>query len=383
MPVGAALERDHCRALWGGAMKLLALMPDPYGGFGGIAQYNRDVLDAVASMDEIERIASLCRRRPRLDMRPPPKLEECFEDRNVAGYARRAAELVRQHRPAAVLCGHINLLPVAAMLKRVWGMPIILEIYGIEAWRPVSGRLRTWSVEQVDLTISISRYTRRKFLSWACVPPESVKVLPNAIHLERYRPGPKPEYLLDRHDLHGKRILLTLGRLSSAERYKGQDRVIRLMPDLLDQYPDLVYVVAGDGDDRPRLEELAQQYGVASKVRFIGRVPDEEMVDHYNMADAFAMPSTGEGFGFVFLEAAACGVPVLGGSVDGSPDALGDGAIGMMVDPEDKAALRQVLIQLLDCNARHRPASLEAYDFKAFCDRLKDCIFPQIAKKHE
>lgn len=113
--------------------------------------------------------------------------------------------------------------------------------------------------------------------------------------------------------------------LHLTERYKGHDRVLEVIPSLLERFPNLVYVIAGDGDDRLRLEKLAKDLGVHAAVRFTGRIDNNDLPDLYRMADVFVMPSTGEGFGIVFLEAMACGVPAVGSDSDGSIDALGEG----------------------------------------------------------
>lgn len=134
-------------------------------------------------------------------------------------------------------------------------------------------------------------------------------------------------------------MLLTVSRLNAQERYKGHDRVIQVLPELLRTFPDLRYLIAGDGDDRSRLESLAGQSGVSDRVIFAGEVPDEDLPDIYRLADAYVMPSTGEGFGIVFLEAAVSGLPIVGGGVDGSRDALADGAVGVCVDPSDSSSL--------------------------------------------
>lgn len=110
---------------------------------------------------------------------------------------------------------------------------------------------------------------------------------------------------------------------------------------------DLRYLIVGDGDDRPRFESLADELGVRELVIFAGKVPSEELCDHYNLCDLFAMPSTGEGFGIVFLEALACGKPVIAGSKDASRDALLDGELGVLVDPEDPRELRDAIVAIL------------------------------------
>lgn len=362
-------------------MKILALMTDAYGGHGGIAQYNRDVLDALAAMPEVTQIVSLPRHAPSMDTTLTAKLEEHFSARSIAGYLWQGMTLALSQKPDVILCGHINLLPLAAIIKKALGIPLVIELYGIDVWSSKSSIFHDWCIRQVDLAISISRFTRQKFLAWASIAPAKVKVVPNAIHLDQYLPAPKPAYLLDRYRAKGKKVLLTLGRLSASERYKGQDRLIRSMPALVNERPDLIYLIAGDGDDRARLTALASECGISAQVQFIGRVPAEEMMDLYNLADAFAMPSTGEGFGFVFLEAAACGVPVLGGSVDGSPDALGDGRLGIMVDPDDVEALKTGILRLLAL-PKSVPDALAMYDFTFFKHQIRQLMTPMCAERN-
>jgi glycosyltransferase involved in cell wall biosynthesis len=127
--------------------------------------------------------------------------------------------------------------------------------------------------------------------------------------------------------------MLTLGRLASDERYKGVDEVIDAMPRLLRQSPDLRYLIVGDGSDRARLEAKARAHGLSDYVIFAGRIAEAEKVAHYNLADLYVMPSYGEGFGIALIEAAACGIPVVGSAIDGSREALLDGQLGHMVDP--------------------------------------------------
>jgi glycosyltransferase involved in cell wall biosynthesis len=97
--------------------------------------------------------------------------------------------------------------------------------------------------------------------------------------------------------------------------------------------PNLRYLIVGDGSDRPRLEAKARAHGLSDRIIFAGRIAETEKVAHYNLADVYVMPSHGEGFGIALIEAAACGIPVVGSSVDGSRDALLDGKLGRMVDP--------------------------------------------------
>ena len=139
--------------------------------------------------------------------------------------------------------------------------------------------------------------------------------------------------MVERYGLQSAKVIMTMGRLAAAERYKGIDQVIEIMPRLLERFPGLKYLIIGDGDDRARLEAKAKDFRVFDNVVFAGRISKSEKVAHYNLADAYVMPSTGEGFGIVLIEALACGIPVVGSKVDGSREALLDGRLGTIVDP--------------------------------------------------
>jgi phosphatidyl-myo-inositol dimannoside synthase len=267
------------------------------------------------------------------------------------GYSLSTLWTAITHRPINfVFCSHLNMAPLAAVIARVLNVPVWVQVYGIDAWRELSV-LQRRSVESATIVTSISRYTRRRLLQWVGIDPVRVKVLPCTVR-PQYRPGPKPGYLIERHAANGKKVLMTVSRLASSERYKGHDQVIRTLPRLLAQHPDTIYLVVGDGDDRPRLESLAVECGVAINVQFTGSVPQEELPDYFRLADVFVMPSASEGFGIVFLEAMATGVRVIGGSQDGSRDALCDGALGTLVDPENGEELASAILTALDDPAR-------------------------------
>ena len=134
--------------------------------------------------------------------------------------------------------------------------------------------------------------------------------------------------------------------MDARERYKGHDRVIQALPQLVAAGHDVIYVVVGEGDDVGRLEALALEMGVADRVRFVGAVNRETLVDVYRAADLFVMPSTGEGFGIAFLEAMACGTPALGLAIAGANDALADGELGAAVAESDLVeAIKKLLAQ--------------------------------------
>jgi phosphatidyl-myo-inositol dimannoside synthase len=181
-------------------------------------------------------------------------------------------------------------------------------------------------------------------LSVVGADPSRVRVLPNTIGAA-YSAGAKSDALLDRYALRGKLIMLTVGRLDPHERRKGHDKIIKALPEIMQTFANVVYLVVGEGDDRARLQTLAHSLGIDDAVLFAGRVEPDELPLFYRLADLFVMPSTQEGFGIVFLEAAASGLHAIGGNADGSVDALADGALGTLVDPDDAAALVNAIKQ--------------------------------------
>ena len=232
----------------------------------------------------------------------PEKVRQLPPRAGKAGYVVHALRAARALGPFdVVFCGHLFAAPLAAAVARFAGAQYWQQLHGIEAWS-CPGRIVQRAVEGASLVTAVSRHTRRLFLSWARNAPESVKVLPNTVD-ERFHPGPKPAGLLARHGLTGKTVLLTVSRLAAAERYKGHDRVIRALAQLLPTHPDLVYVIAGDGDDRHHLEELAGRWGCWRRFASWATCRTEDLPDLYRTADVFVMPSTGEGFGIVFLQA--------------------------------------------------------------------------------
>jgi phosphatidylinositol alpha-1,6-mannosyltransferase len=332
-------------------LRILALVTDAFGGRGGIAQYNRDLLSALARCDRVGEVIVLPRCSAKSVGTLPNAVQQLRPVEGRLAYSLAALWTTITYQPIdLVFCGHLFMAPLAAVIARVLNVPLWVQIHGIEAWRELS-TLQRRSAESATIVTSVSRYTRRRLLQCVGTDPARVKVLPNTVG-PQYRPGPKPGYLIDRHAAGGKKVLMTVSRLSSLEQYKGHDRVIRTLPRVLSQHPDTIYLIVGDGDDRPRLESLTVEFGVVKSVQFTGLVPQEELPDYFRLADVFVMPSSGEGFGIVFLEAMASGVWVIGGSQDGSRDALCDGALGTLVDPENCEELASAILAALDNPAR-------------------------------
>ena len=359
-----------------GGHRFLAFITDGFGGHGGIALYNRDLLQALCSNPACAGGVALPRHMPNPPGAMPRKL--AYIDSAVGGKLRYLAAALRQLRQDrsfdVVLCGHINLLPLAWLASRLFKVPLILMIYGIDAWRPTKSRLANRLAHQAEWVVSISDITAQKFRAWARAGTQQLLVLPNAIHTEWYGPGAKNPALLKRYNLEGKTVLMTLGRLVSAERYKGFDEVLDVLPALAGPHPNLAYLVVGDGSDRSRLEKKVRTLGLMDRVVFAGLVPEAEKAGHYRLADAYIMASRGEGFGFVLLEAMACGIPVVASKLDGGREAVRDGQLGMLVDPGDADALKRAILETLERPAGVVPEGLAYFAFPHFEARVHALI---------
>lgn len=346
-------------------MRILTFLHDAYGSLGGIARNNRDVLEAMAADPRVERITAIPRIAGTSSEGMPAKIEWRREAAGgLAAYLCAALRMFFGPRPDMVLCLHIRLLPVAWLVSALRGVPLWLMIFGIDAWERPANPLLLWLSRRTDRVISISEVTTERFQSWARLPAGRMRLLPCIVDLEQFQPGPGDPALIARYGLAGKRVLFTFGRLVSAERAKGMDEVMQAMPALLADNPDLVYLIGGGGPDRPRLEAKAASLGIASHVIFAGRIPEEEKVAHYRIANAYVMPSRGEGFGIVILEAMACGIPALASSKDGGREALLDGKLGLLVDPDDPASVEAGIRDVLK-RPKGRPAGLDYYSVAA------------------
>jgi asparagine synthase (glutamine-hydrolysing) len=348
--------------------RMLSFVTDAFGGHGGIALYNRDLLSALCSYPGAIGVVALPRHMPN----PPEPMPDnlAFVRSGLGGKLRfmgAAWRILRDDRGFdVVVCGHINLMPLARFASWRMRVPLLLVIYGIDAWQPTPNRIANALTRRATWVASISEITARRFRAWSDAPGQCVVVLPNAIHTEWYGPGERSPVLLDRYGIAGKTILMTVGRLVSAERYKGFDEVLEVLPALAESIPDIRYVIVGDGSDRARLQEKAHTLGIASRVVFTGNIAESEKADHYRLADAYVMPSRGEGFGFVLLEAMACGVPVIASAVDGGREAVRDGTLGRLVEPTNRADLIAAVHEALRQPHGVVPDGLDHYSFANF-----------------
>jgi glycosyltransferase involved in cell wall biosynthesis len=274
------------------------------------------------------------------------------------GYLAAAAAAARRYRPQLVIAGHTSLAKVAWMLRQLEvAGPYTVVLHGIEAWCRLTP-VDLFSNRRADSFIATTRYTAREFASHNAIDERRIRIVPLGLGDAALASPPA-------RGRGGALNVLTIGRLSAAERYKGVDTLIEALPLVRANGFEISLTVVGDGDDAPRLKELADRTGMASHVHFKGAVPQPELERLLAGCDIFAMPSAKEGFGIVFLEAMRYGKPCIGGNHGGTPEVIEDSKDGYLVEFGDlrqlagrleRFAAEPALIEFMGCNARNKVA---------------------------
>ncbi len=266
--------------------------------------------------------------------------------RSKPRFALEAMKLAGRKTPI-VVAAHPNLaVPAFAMRMKSRTLHLVVMSHGVEVWQPLN-RLRRIGLRGADCVLAPSRDTADKLREVQQIPRERIRVLPWGLDPEFFDLACAPEELPLPDSVPRARYVLAVGRWSSAERYKGFDTLIQALPQIRDATGDVNLVFVGDGDDRPALEELATRLRVRDSVRFISGLTRPQLVSVYRHADVFALPSGGEGFGIVYLEAMALSRPVVGGNHGGAPDVVEDGVTGFLVRHGDVSQLVERLTLLL------------------------------------
>ena len=246
-----------------------------------------------------------------------------------------------------VVAAHPNLAVPAQLVRiRAKNLKVIVMSHGIEVWTEMS-KLRRSALQLADFVLAPSTETARKLADVQGVAQKKIRTLPWPVNAQILELSADPARLGAPPSFPNGRVVLTVGRWASSERYKGADDLIEAVAQLRASQPDLFLVAVGGGDDLPRLRQFASDSGVADRVVFLDGLSREQIAGCYARCDVFALPSTGEGFGIVFLEAMAFGKPVIGANAGGVPDLIENGVNGLLVPPKDKHKLAQALGELL------------------------------------
>lgn len=302
------------------------------------------------------------------------------------GFARTKARFVlktlRMARgaPRVIFAGHPNLAPIAEIMKAVGKEArTIVGAHGVEVWRPLP-IVRRRMLRRADLVVAPSTDTVRRLEMVQGIPKGRIRLLPWPLDPEFVDLAGEANRLSRPDKFPEGRVVLSVGRWDASERYKGADLLIRTIAELARDFQELQLVLIGSGDDLPRLQQLAQTLHVNERIHFLSGLSRKQLAECYSAAEIFALPSTGEGFGLVFLEAMVSGTPVIGTRIGGISDVVEDGQEGLLIEPDVPSLLRA--LKKLLCNralrdelgARGKQRVQREFTFEKFQHRMRDII---------
>jgi phosphatidylinositol alpha-1,6-mannosyltransferase len=290
-----------------------------------------------------------------------------------------------------VIVDHVHLAVVPYLLRWLVKVPYALTCHGIELNDQLS-RLRKAAYRGAVLRLANSHFTADRLER--LIPENAVETCELGLD-DLALPGVEPPEAISLVNVCGERkplgnqFVLIVARMSANERYKGHDQLIAIMPGLVREIPDAQLVVAGAGDDAERLKALAQATGVGQAIFFTGFASPTLLASLYARCRLFAMPSRGEGFGLVYLEAMRFGKPCIVSPLDAGAEVVVDGKTGIAVDPASLEKLREAIARVLSDDAlaaRLGAAGLERlnekYRFAHYRSRVRErleAVLPQIA----
>ena len=346
-----SLSKDRSPGTYGSAKRIVAIFPD-ITGVGGVQESGRQMIHAL---EEI--VSGLDWSGSYLGLNDPPgdlTLEWVVPEIGLQGFGRNKfrfiAHTIRCSRNTGriVIAEHPNLAIVAAVARLFNSqLKLIVVTHGVEIWNKLPVH-RHRALLSADLVLATSKFNFRSLV-------DIQKIHPRKIRLVHWPLNPKLLKLADTKatlqlpsSFPRGRVILSVGRWSSLERYKGADELIKAFAKIVANFQDLSLVFVGGGDDLPRLKQLVVQFGAAASTYFLGNLSIEQLAACYANAEIFALPSTGEGFGIVFLEAMAFGLPVIGVAAGGAADILQNDLNSLVIPSRDSAAVAQALDRLLN-----------------------------------
>jgi phosphatidylinositol alpha-1,6-mannosyltransferase len=281
-----------------------------------------------------------------------------------------------------VILSHINLLLVGYLIKKISPKTkLVLIAHGIEVWK----KFPAWKknmLKRVDCILAVSHYTKERMMALNQLDTQKIIVLNNCLDpfLPKLDSEKKSEPLMKKYGLCEKDIvLLTLSRLTITEKYKGYDEVIEVVHQLSEEYPTLKYLLVGkyDEEEKKRINKLIDRRDLNDVVILAGYIPDEELADYYNLADIFIMPSKKEGFGIAFIEAMYYDKPVIAGNKDGSVDALLNGKLGLLVNPDNEKEIGDAIKKIITDQPQYLPDHqllMQHFSYEVYKNNLKQAI---------
>jgi len=347
---------------------------------GGIEQFNKNVMASLQQSKVAADILSVHDRECNENYTNAHSFKG-FSGNRIAFLLACVSKAKKYDR---ILIGHINLAFAALIIKKINpSVQLVLFAHGIEVWKQQKGAA-AWLLNNADQIIAVSNFTKAQILSNnPIILADKIQLLPNGLDPFFKYPTSfaKPAYLQERYGIQPTdKVILSIARLSYEEQYKGYDSVIKILAQLNDAAASIKYLIVGkaDAEELNRVKQLIAQEGLNDQVILAGFVESSELNDHYLLADLFVLPSVGEGFGIVLIEALACGLNVIAGNKDGSVDALLNGELGLLVDPTNSTDLHAAIMATLNSNqidsALIQAKAKMHFSFNNFTNNLKHLI---------
>lgn len=288
------------------------------------------------------------------------------------------AAISEARRADAIILAHVNFAPLLHGMRLASpNARTYVSAHGIDVWKPL-GSIRLSALRRVAAVWPVSAYTRQRMMAEnPALRNVRFDILPNTL-------GPQPAVVIPRPEitqLPAGKVLLCVSRMAASEPYKNIELLIRSMPAVLARQPETTLILVGPGDDRQRLEAISASLGLHSHVRFVGRISDQELRAYFAACDLFVLPSTGEGFGIVYLEAMQHGKACIGARAAAVPEVIEDEVTGLLVDPAKPEELSVPIIRLLEdealrarLGAQGRQQLEEKFSMTAFRRRLETLL---------
>jgi glycosyltransferase involved in cell wall biosynthesis len=374
---------------------ILVIQSTTFGAYGGIPTYNRMVCRALndlsGSLVNCERrvlIATDIESETKYSAQALPNLSfEAFGG-NRSAFARRTIAIALTRRIDLLLIGHINYAPLGLALKALRpSLRYGVTVHGVEVWNNPT-LLKRCGLRRADFLMAVSEYTKAKVAEIDGIRPEHIKIIPDTIVDSDEEVGDDTGEKLNGLLSRSKRpttLLLSVCRLEATEKYKGVDTVIYALPAVIAQVPEAHYLVIGSGSDLERHRRLAAEAGVADRVHFLGSVDDATLQRCYRECDVFILPSDGEGFGIVYLEAMHYGKPVIAANSRAVPEVVKHNETGLLIEYGDSSQLAEAMTSLcLDQSLRERMGKAgrkrlgEKFSFEFFKQRFHELVLDEL-----
>lgn len=252
-------------------------------------------------------------------------------------------------KPQLVITTHIHFSVLAYLAKILFKIKYVIVAHGLEINSRIS-KFQLIALNNSEKIISVSRWTQNRLLQLG-VNINKIVIIGNTAPEKIFHPKYSTKNLRYFYKIKSnEKIILTVSRLDKMEKYKGYDFIIKAMVKLIKKFKNIKYLIVGGGNDQERIKILIKKLKLEKSILLCGFVPDNKLPYYYCLADVFALPSTGEGFGIVFLESMLSGTPVVGGNKDGSIDAISDGYLGKLINPNNLSSIVDAISSMLNKN---------------------------------